>query len=116
MRARDELLLAHHGLVVDIATSLTKDSLEREELIQVGTLALMGALDRFDRSRGARLSSYAFEHIRWAMIAALKEVRGDPVVAEDRLERETWQEFSREEGIARKVGRKPSADQAEDWR
>jgi len=115
LRARDELVLAHHGLVVGIATSLTKDVVERQELIQEGELALMQALERFDYSRGTRLSTYAFASIRWAMVHALRELRGDFVDFEDRLESATWEEYSREEGLARRSGRKPPADEAGDW-
>jgi RNA polymerase sigma factor (sigma-70 family) len=72
--ARDRLVLAHRGLVAAIAARHAKGSgRSYEELVQEGMTGLLVAIDRFDRTRGTRLSTYATYYIEGAIKRVLDE-------------------------------------------
>ena len=48
-------------------------SVEVDDLIQVGLIGLMDAIDRFDGSQGAQFESYATQRIRGAMLDDLRD-------------------------------------------
>jgi RNA polymerase sigma factor, FliA/WhiG family len=48
-------------------------SVEVDDLIQVGLIGLMDAVDRFDGSQGAQFESYATQRIRGAMLDDLRD-------------------------------------------
>jgi RNA polymerase primary sigma factor len=69
--AREKLFLANTRLVVSIAKRYQGLGLALPDLIQEGNLGLMKAIDRFDVSRGARLSTYATWWIRQTVARAV---------------------------------------------
>ena len=56
---RDELILLHLPLVEHIARRYRDRNEPLEDLIQVGTIGLIKATDRFDPTRGVEFSTYA---------------------------------------------------------
>lgn len=56
---RDDLVLAHLNLVRYLAVRFAHRGETLEDLIQVGTLGLIKAIDRFDASRGVEFTTYA---------------------------------------------------------
>src|ERR1700688_2561995 len=56
---RDELVLAHLTLVRYLAVRFAHRGETLEDLVQVGTLGLIKAIDRFDPSRGVEFTTYA---------------------------------------------------------
>ena len=56
---RDALILQHQRLVRSIAARFAGGDEPLEDLIQVGTIGLINALDRYDPSQGTRFSTYA---------------------------------------------------------
>ena len=56
---RDELVLAHLNLVRYLAVRFANRGETLEDLVQVGTLGLIKAIDRFDASRGVEFTTYA---------------------------------------------------------
>src|SRR5471030_1369531 len=58
-RIRDELVVAHLNLVRYLAVKFANRGETLEDLIQVGTLGLIKAIDRFDSSRGVEFTTYA---------------------------------------------------------
>jgi len=56
---RDELILLHLPLVEHIARRYRDRNEPLEDLIQVGTIGLIKATDRFDPARGVEFSTYA---------------------------------------------------------
>lgn len=59
VRLREKLIIRHLGLVAALAKRLSRDGQQTEDLIQVGYIGLIKAVDRFDPSRGTRFCTYA---------------------------------------------------------
>lgn len=59
MAARDELVLANMGLVKSIARRYTGRGQDMDDLIQIGLIGLIKAIDRFDMSYEVQFSTYA---------------------------------------------------------
>jgi RNA polymerase sporulation-specific sigma factor len=59
MEARDELIEHNLRLVAHIIKKYYANSCEQDDLISIGTIGLIKAIDTFDSSKGIRLSSYA---------------------------------------------------------
>jgi len=58
-KLRDKLVLAHANLVRYLARKFANRGEPLEDLIQVGMIGLINAIDRFDPSRGIRFATYA---------------------------------------------------------
>jgi RNA polymerase sigma-B factor len=58
-RLRDDLVVAYLNLVRYLAVKFANRGEALEDLIQVGTLGLIKAIDRFDASRGVEFTTYA---------------------------------------------------------
>lgn len=57
--ARDQLIVSHLNLVRFLASKFKNRGESLEDLIQVGTIGLIKAIDRFDPSRGLEFTTYA---------------------------------------------------------
>lgn len=55
---RDLLVMAYQGLVRFLAGKFTNRGEEMEDLVQVGNIGLINAIDRFDPMRGTKFSTY----------------------------------------------------------
>ncbi len=58
-RVREELVVAHLNLVRYLAVKFANRGEALEDLVQVGTLGLIKAIDRFDGERGVEFTTYA---------------------------------------------------------
>jgi RNA polymerase sigma-B factor len=58
-RLRDELVVAHLNLVRFLAVKFANRGEALDDLVQVGTLGLIKAIDRFDLERGVEFTTYA---------------------------------------------------------
>lgn len=58
-RVRDRLVIMHQNLVRFLAGKFMNRGEPIEDLVQVGTIGLINAIDRFDPSRGTKFSTYA---------------------------------------------------------
>ncbi len=65
--AADQLLRTYRRLVLKIASQYVKYGTPIADLVSEGNLGLLRAIDRFDPSRGVRLSTYAVWWIRSAI-------------------------------------------------
>ena len=63
------LVTSHLRLIVTLANNFRRYGLSREDLISEGCVGMMQAIDRFDVSKGFRLSTYA----KWWIRAAMQE-------------------------------------------
>ena len=73
--SREELIISFHPLVRTIACRMARrlpPSVDVDEMINVGMLGLIDAVDRFDPERGVPFKSYAEIRIQGAMIDALR--------------------------------------------
>lgn len=57
--AREQAILQHIPLVRSLARRQLRPPETLDELVQVGTVALIGAVDRYDRRRGGTFASFA---------------------------------------------------------
>lgn len=57
--ARDRLILGHQNLVHYLAGKFANRGIPLEDLVQVGMIGLINAVDRFDPDRGLQFSTYA---------------------------------------------------------
>ncbi|MBI5938100.1 MAG: RNA polymerase sigma factor FliA [Betaproteobacteria bacterium] len=74
--ARDELVQQYAPLVKRIAYHLMARlpaSVEVDDLIQAGLMALLGAVDRYDEAQGANFETFATQRIRGAMLDELRD-------------------------------------------
>src|SRR6187551_559393 len=73
--AKDEMIVSNLGLVHSLAARYTGRGAAFEDLVQEGTVGLMRAVERFDRRRGVRFSTYAGWWIRRSLLDALSAER-----------------------------------------
>ena len=57
--ARDQLVVNHLNLVRYLASKFINRGEQLDDLVQVGTIGLIKAIDRFDPSRGLEFTTYA---------------------------------------------------------
>jgi RNA polymerase sigma factor for flagellar operon FliA len=73
--ARDALLQDNLSLVHYVAKQLSRSmsaDADPDEMVNIGTLGLMSALETFDESRGLAFSTYAVPRIRGAILDELR--------------------------------------------
>ncbi len=109
-RAREELILGYRSLVFWLARKLQVSPSRFPDLVQEGTLALITAVDHFDRKRNIKFITYAYYRIRGAMVNFLQRVEAKAplpveemdIVAGDPFEPEAedWR-LSLQEGLER---------------
>jgi RNA polymerase primary sigma factor len=71
--AMDRLIQTNVRLVASVARRYRCRSFSTEDLVQEGILGLILAIERFDTSRGCRLSTYALHWIRQAIARAAEQ-------------------------------------------
>jgi RNA polymerase sigma-B factor len=62
-RLRDEIIESHLGLAHQLARRFSNRGEPHEDLVQVASMALVKAVDRFDPDRGVRFSTFAVKSI-----------------------------------------------------
>jgi RNA polymerase sigma factor for flagellar operon FliA len=72
---RESLILRHLPLVRHVLASISAHlppHVDRDDLIEAGTIGLIGATDRFEPERNVRFHTYAITRIRGAILDALR--------------------------------------------
>jgi RNA polymerase sigma factor for flagellar operon FliA len=73
--ARERTILDHQGLVRSVASRMARrlpSHVDVDELVNIGVIGLIDAIDRYDDSRGVPFRAYAEIRIRGAMVDALR--------------------------------------------
>lgn len=68
-RARDELIEHNLRLVAHIVKKYYSNTSDQDDLISIGTIGLIKAVNTFDHTKGIRLSSYAARCIENAILS-----------------------------------------------
>jgi RNA polymerase primary sigma factor len=108
--AREEMIKANLRLVISIARTFTNYGLPLADLISEGNIGLTRAVDRFDPSRGTKLSTYAAFWIKHSIRRAIANQSRDirlPVSFEKKmaeLRRTTTK-------LSEKLGRDPAIEE-----
>ena len=106
MAARDALLQDNLSLVHYVAKQLSRSlsaDADPDEMVNIGTLGLMSALETFDSNRGLAFSTYAVPRIRGAILDELR--RQDHVPRS--IRRKTRDIAHAREALMRELGRSP---------
>jgi RNA polymerase sigma factor FliA len=113
-KKRDEMIMKYAPLVKNIvgrlAAKLPIDMADKEDLVNVGIMGLMSALEKYDKSRNVQFETYASFRIRGAVLDELR--------AKDWVPRATRSKDNQlEKAIAalhKTLGRAPSEDEIAD--
>ena len=85
LRLRNKLVVANLGLVHRVAAAqVSKGNLSYDDLVSVGSIGLIKAIDSFEPQRGLCLSTYAVPFIRGAMQHEERD-RNQPIKTPRRL-------------------------------
>ena len=77
-QARNTLIETNMGLVLKIAARYSYTKIEKDDLVSMGTIGLINAVDEFDYKRGTKFSSCAYPYIRNAIRQYLQNERKNP--------------------------------------
>lgn len=106
-RERTRLIEAHLGLVHRIATQYATSGESRDDLVQVGALALVGAVDRCDAERARLLPAYAARCVEGEILRHLRD-RVAPVRIPRRAQELEGRARRARAALERRIGREPT--------
>lgn len=107
---RDELVARHLPLVRALATRFRGRGEELDDLVQVGTVGLIKAIDRYDPRHGAQLSSFAVPTIVGEIKRHLRD-RTPPVRLPRRLGERQTAVARATTALYQRLGRSPTVDE-----
>jgi RNA polymerase primary sigma factor len=110
IEAREELVRANARLVISIAKRYQNLGLPLMDLIQEGNIGLMRAIDRFEPSRGLRLSTYATWWVRQAINRAVAN-QGRAIRLPAYLQDRMHKMYRVAHEMEQELGRTPSDDE-----
>lgn len=106
-RLRDEIIASHLGLAHQLARRFANRGEPHDDLVQVGSLALVKAVDRFDPERGVRFSTFAVKCIVGELKRHFRD-RGWSVRAPRRIQ-ELYLELGHDiDRLVQELGRAPT--------
>ena len=107
--ARDVLVLENMGLVYSIARRYLGRGYEMDDLVQIGTIGLIKAIDKFDLKKEVMFSTYAVPMINGEI---KRFIRDDGIIKVSRTIQENSLKISRaKEELFQKMGREATANE-----
>ena len=113
-RLRDELVVQHLNLVRFLAHKFSNRGEPLEDLIQVGTLGLINAIDRFDTGRGVEFTTYATPTIVGEIKRYFRD-KGWAVKVPRRLQERNLAVHRAQERLASTLDRSPTVGEIADY-
>ncbi len=110
-RALSELIHAHVGLVIKIATEFRNSGPSMEDLIQEGHVGLTIAARRFDPTKATRLATYATYWIRACMMEFVVRSHGPVRIGTTRSQRKIFFGLGRARRRLERAGQAVSASE-----
>ncbi len=107
--AREQLVLAHVGFVRYLALRFANRGEPVEDLIQVGLVGLLKAVDRFDAQRGVEFSTFALPTIVGELKRHFRD-KGWALHVPRRLQQLNLAISSASETLTNELGRSPSVE------
>lgn len=103
--ARDTIFEENAGLVYSVAKRFLGRGVEMEDLVQIGSIGLLKAIDHFDRSYDVRFSTYAVPMILGEIRCYLRD---DGILKVSRsLKENCVRIYSAREKLEKELGREP---------
>jgi RNA polymerase sigma-B factor len=106
-KIREQLVLMHENLVRFLAGKFVNRGEPLEDLVQVGLIGLINAIDRYDAERGTKLSTYATPTIVGEIKRHFRDKSWDLKVPR-RLQELNLQVLKANEALSQAYGRAPS--------
>lgn len=112
MDAREQQIAEHLGLVHHVARRF-RSAADYEDLVQVGTVGLIRAVDHFDASLGNSFSSYAVPSITGAIRHYLRD-QSTSIKVPGRLQESSARVSRAVDRLAQSLGRSPTVGEIAD--
>lgn len=107
---RDEIVARHLSLVRALAVRFQGRGEDLDDLVQVGTVGLLKAIDRYDPRHGAQLSSFAVPTVVGEIKRHLRD-RTSAVRLPRRIQERQAAVAEASTGLYQKLGRSPTVDE-----
>jgi len=105
-KARETLVEENMGLVYTIVRRFMGRGIEMEDLVQIGCIGLIKAIDKFDCSFEVRFSTYAVPMIAGEIKRFLRD---DGMIKVSRYLKETaWKAYLAREELEKRLGKEPT--------
>ena len=111
--AREQLIVSHLNLVRFLASKFKNRGEPLDDLIQVGTIGLIKAIDRFDPDRGLEFTTYATPTIMGEIKRHFRD-KGWSVRVPRRLQELSQKAGQATEDLTRELQRSPSVEEIAD--
>ena len=112
--AREQLIVSHVNLVRYIAAKFKNRGEPLDDLIQVGTIGLIKAIDRFDPSRGLEFTTYATPTIMGEIKRHFRD-KGWTIRVPRRLQELSAKVNSATDELTARLQRSPSIEEVADY-
>ena len=107
--ARDTLVEQNLGLVYSVAKRFMNRGVEMEDLVQIGSIGLIKAIDKFDTTFDVRFSTYAVPMITGEIKRFLRD--GGMIKVSRSMKETAGKAYMAREILERKLGREPSLNE-----